>query len=239
MSEVHIATAFLAGLASFLSPCVLPLLPGYLSLVSGLSLEQLAQERAPRGRRMLGRAALFVLGFSLVFCLLGAGAGGVAGLLGAYRPWLMRAAGLAIVLFGIHFTGLLRITALYRERRLHLARVPSGPLGAFVMGLAFAFGWTPCVGPILAAILTYAAGQGTVAAGVGLLAVYSAGLGVPFLIAAVALDRLLGVLSGVKRHFRALEIATGALLVVMGLLMLANQLGTLSRYLPAFGGLAG
>ena len=231
MSDVHFLSAFLAGLASFLSPCVLPLVPGYLSMISGFSIESLQAGESGAARRTLARAGLFVLGFSLVFMAMGAGASSLGQLLIQYRPILSKVAGVLIVLFGLHFAGLLRIKALYRERRVHLARLPAGPIGALLLGMAFAFGWTPCIGPILSTILMYAADQGTVGRGMALLLTYSAGLGIPFLLAAMALHKLLGVFAALKRHFRLIEIATGALLVVMGVLIYTNQLGFLSRYL--------
>lgn len=237
VKEVAMAPAFLAGVLSFLSPCVLPLVPGYLSLISGFSLESLRQGAG--GRRVLGRAALFVLGFALVFCAMGAGASSIGQALSYYRLPLMRAAGVLIVLFGLHFAGVLRLPALYRERRFHLLRLPGGALGALVLGMAFAFGWTPCIGPLLSTILLYAAGQGTALRGMGLLLVYSAGLGLPFLVTALALERMLPLLQRLKRHFRALELVTGALLVLMGLLIFTGELATLSRYLTFFERLAG
>ncbi len=231
MSDVHFLSAFLAGLASFLSPCVLPLVPGYLSMISGFSIESLQAGEAGAARRTLARAGLFVLGFSLVFMAMGAGASSLGQLVMAYRPILSKVAGVLIVLFGLHFAGALRIKALYRERRVHLAKLPAGPIGALLLGMAFAFGWTPCIGPILSTILMYAADQGTVGRGMALLLTYSAGLGIPFLLAAMALHKLLGVFAALKRHFRVIEIATGALLVAMGVLIYTNQLGFLSRYL--------
>src|SRR6185437_6284033 len=182
-SDVTIAAALIAGLVSFLSPCVLPLVPPYLVYLAGTSLERMADgEPVPRARHeTVFAAALFVLGFSTVFVSLGASASVVGSLIRAYSGPLAIIAGIAIIIMGLHFLGLTRIALLMREKRVEVSK-PVGLWGAYVMGLAFAFGWTPCIGPILAAILAVAASQQTVARGAGLLAVYSLGLGIPFLI---------------------------------------------------------
>lgn len=226
--------AFAAGVVSFLSPCVLPLVPGYISFVSGLSLEELA--RGAKRPQVFLRAGLgslcFVLGFSLVFTALGASASAAGRLLAAHMGLLSRLAGAVIVVFGLHTSGLLTIRWLYYEKRVSAARVPPGYFGAFVMGLAFAFGWTPCIGPILASILALAATQETVGRGMTLLLVYSLGLGLPFLVTGFFVEAFLQLFARFKRYIRAGEIAAGILLIAVGLLVFTNKLTLLIQLLP-------
>ena len=186
MLNVTIPAALLAGMLSFLSPCVLPLVPPYLVYLTGTSLERFADaEEEPRVRReTIAAALLFVLGFSTVFVALGASASAIGAVLRAYSGELAIVAGIAIIIMGLHFLGLTPIALLMREKRLEVAK-PVGLWGAYLMGLAFALGWTPCIGPILAAILAVAASEATVAKGAGMLAVYSLGLGIPFIAAAL------------------------------------------------------
>jgi cytochrome c-type biogenesis protein len=225
--------AFLAGLLSFLSPCVLPLVPGYVSLISGTGVGAL--EGAPERRPLLGKvmlhSLLFILGFSVVFITLGAAATGMGRLLLRYRSLLTYAAGIVIILFGLHLTGLLKIKALYADKRLHEVKGGGSAAGAFLVGFAFAFGWTPCIGPILAGILTIAAAQNTVMKGVLLLAVYSAGLAVPFLLTSLGIDRFLAFYGRFRRHLHKVEVASGVLLIVLGALVLTSRLSILSGYL--------
>jgi cytochrome c-type biogenesis protein len=218
MTDVSIAAALFAGILSFLSPCVLPLVPPYLVYLAGTSLERLADaEPAPRVKRETVVAALlFVAGFSTVFIALGASASAVGRLVHAYSQSLAIVAGIVIIVMGLHFLGLTRLALLMRERRLPMAK-PVGLWGAYVMGLAFAFGWTPCIGPILAAILAVAAAKDTVTTGAGLLAVYSAGLGIPFLIAAFAIEPFAAFLTRFKRHLGTVEKAMGVLMVLTGI----------------------
>ena len=239
-SDVTIAAALIAGLVSFLSPCVLPLVPPYLVYLAGTSLERMADgEPAPRARHeTVFAAALFVLGFSTVFVSLGASASVVGSLIRAYSGPLAIIAGIAIIIMGLHFLGLTRIALLMREKRVEVSK-PVGLWGAYVMGLAFAFGWTPCIGPILAAILTVAASQQTVARGAGLLAVYSLGLGIPFLIAAFAIGPFAAFLARFRRHLHRVEQAMGALLVLTGVAFLTGSINWMSIWLletfPALG----
>jgi cytochrome c-type biogenesis protein len=212
--------AFFAGLISFLSPCVLPLVPGYLSLISGAGLEEL---KAPQ----IG----FILGFSIVFIVLGAAATEVGQLLGIYKHTLARIAGVVIILFGLHLTGIFKIKALYTDTRLHSVKGSSTPVGAFVIGFAFAFGWTPCLGPILATILTIAGEQDTLVKGILLLAVYSLGLAVPFLLTSLLMERFLKFYSRFRSHMHALEVASGALLIGLGILLVIGRFTLISNWL--------
>jgi cytochrome c-type biogenesis protein len=227
MQNVTIAAALLAGMLSFLSPCVLPLVPPYLVYLTGTSLERFADEEAPPRvlRETLAAAFLFVLGFSTVFVALGASASAVGGVLRAYSGELAMLAGVAIIVMGLHFLGLTPIAWLMREKRFQLAK-PVGLWGAYLMGLAFALGWTPCIGPILAAILAVAASEATVVKGAGMLAVYSFGLGVPFIIAALAVEPFAAFLARFRTHLGLVEKAMGGLLVLTGIAFLT---GTVSQ----------
>lgn len=223
--------AFVAGLLSFLSPCVLPLVPGYVSLISGASIESMAAHERKLLRSVMLNSVMFILGFSLVFILLGAGATVLGQVVGRFRRDLTFVAGLIIIVFGLHLTGLLKIKALYMDKRLHDIKGGSSPLGAFVVGFAFAFGWTPCIGPILAGILTLAAAEETVTKGMGLLAVYSLGLAVPFLLTSLGIDRFLSFYGRFRRHLHAVEVVSGVLLIVIGGLVLTGRFTVLSGYL--------
>jgi cytochrome c-type biogenesis protein len=240
MHDVSIPAALIAGLVSFLSPCVLPLVPPYIVYLAGTSLERLADpDTKPAAKRTTVLAALlFVAGFSTVFVALGAGASAIGGVLRAYSYWLSMIAGVAIIVMGLHFLGVTRIGLLAREKRLDVAK-PVGLWGAYVMGLAFAFGWTPCIGPILAAILAVAASEATVAKGAGLLAVYSAGLGIPFLLAAFAIEPFAAFLVRFRRYLPTVEKAMGGLLVLTGIAFLMGWVTQASFWLleafPALG----
>jgi cytochrome c-type biogenesis protein len=223
--------AFLAGLVSFLSPCVLPLVPGYVSLISGVGVEELQAQEAGLLRKVMLNSISFVLGFSVVFIMLGALATGVSQVLGQYKHTLAQVAGLLIILFGLHLTGIFRIKALYADKRLHGVKGGSSVWGAFVIGFAFAFGWTPCVGPILAGILTLAAAQDTVMKAVMLLAIYSLGLAVPFLLTSLGIERFLKFYSRFRAHMHALEVASGALLIALGVLLVIGRFTIISSYL--------
>jgi cytochrome c-type biogenesis protein len=232
---VEVPTAFLAGILSFLSPCVLPLIPGYLSFISGVSIEDLgdASRRSAQTRRLILNTVFFVLGFSIVFIMLGVGASSIGRWLQTHLQLFNRIAGVAVFLFGLHVAGVFRISALNYEKRFHLegAGKQKGILGALVIGVAFAFGWTPCIGPILGSILTLAAQQASVAQGVWLLAVYSAGLGIPFILTALLFNYLIGAFGFIKRHFRAVEIISGALLMIVGILIFFNLLQRISAFI--------
>jgi cytochrome c-type biogenesis protein len=239
-SDVTIAAALAAGTLSFLSPCVLPLVPPYLVYLAGTSLERLADaEPVPAVKRdTIVAALLFVAGFSTVFVALGAGASVIGALLRAYSDVLATIAGIAIIVMGLHFLGLTRIDLLMREKRAEMAR-PVGLWGAYAMGLAFAFGWTPCIGPILAAILAVAASEATIAKGAGLLAIYSLGLGIPFVIAALAVEPFAAFLVRFRTHLATVERVMGGLLVLTGIAFLTGFISQASYWLlevfPALG----
>ena len=222
-ADVTILAALLAGLVSFLSPCVLPLVPPYLVYLAGTSLERLAEaEPPPRVRRdTVIAAVLFVLGFSTVFVTLGASASAIGALMRFYSNELAIIAGIIIIVMGLHFLGVTPIAFLHRQARLHVAK-PVGLWGAYVIGLAFALGWTPCIGPILAAILAVAASKATVAKGAGLLAVYSLGLGIPFMLAAFAIEPFAAFLARFRAHLAMVEKAMGGLLVLTGIAFLTG-----------------
>jgi len=239
-ADVSIFAALIAGLISFLSPCVLPLVPPYLVYLTGTSLERLADaEPEPRVKRETVLAALlFVLGFSTIFVALGAGASAIGGLLRVYSTELAMVAGVLIIIMGLHFLGLTPIALLSREKRATIPK-PVGLGGAYLMGLAFAFGWTPCIGPILASILAVAASEATVAKGAGLLAVYSAGLGIPFLLAAFAVEPFAAFLNRFRSYLPMMEKIMGGLLVLTGIAFLTGFIATASFWLletfPALG----
>jgi len=223
--------AFVAGLLSFLSPCVLPLVPGYVSLISGASVEDLQGAKRGLLRTVMLHSLTFVLGFSLVFIALGAAATGIGQFAVEYHRWLSRIAGIVVIIFGLHLTGVWKINALYADKRLHDVKGGTGALGSFVVGFAFAFGWTPCIGPILATILVLAGAQETVLKGTLLLAVYSLGLAVPFLLTSLGIDRFLAFYSRFRRHLHTVEVLSGVLLIAIGILIFLNNLKLLSGYL--------
>jgi cytochrome c-type biogenesis protein len=238
-SDVTWPAAAAAGVLSFLSPCVLPLVPPYLTFLAGTTIEELAEEGEAGARRdTLFAALLFVAGFSSVFVALGATASVFGQIVRAHLELLSLIAGLVIIAMGLHFLGLFRLAFLYRERRLHVDK-PIGLWGAYLMGLAFAFGWTPCIGPILAAILALAGTEATVARGAALLAVYSAGLGIPFVIAALAMAPFMRFMQRFRAHFAAVERVIGVLLVVTGVAFMTGGVQRASYWLlEAFPGLA-
>ena len=221
---------FVAGLLSFLSPCVLPLVPGYVSLISGVGVEQLKLKEGELFRKVMLNSAAFIIGFSIVFITLGAISTEVGQVLSQYKSLLARIAGAVIILFGLHLTGLFQIKALLADKRLHGLKGSSSAWGAFVIGFAFAFGWTPCVGPILAVVLGFAAAQDTVWKGIFLLAIYSAGLAVPFLLTSLGIERFLKFYNRFKFHMHAVEVASGALLIGLGILLVMGRFALISGY---------
>jgi len=223
--------AFGAGVISFLSPCVLPLVPGYVSLISGAGVEELQSQESQLFRKVMQNSIAFILGFSIVFITLGAISTSVGQLLAMYKSKLAVIAGVVIILFGLHLTGIFKIKALYSDARLHSVKGGSTVWGAFVIGFAFAFGWTPCVGPILAVILGFAAAQDSVIKGIILLAIYSLGLAVPFLLTSLGIERFLKFYSRFRSHMHAVEVASGALLIVLGVLLVIGRFTIISNYL--------
>jgi len=222
--------AFVAGVISFLSPCVLPLVPGYVSLISGSGIEQLKLQDGSLLRKVMLNSLAFILGFSLVFITLGALSTEVGQLLARYKSMLAQVAGVVIILFGLHLTGLFQIKALYTDARLHRVKGGATVWGAFVIGFAFAFGWTPCVGPILAVILGLAATQDSVGKGTFLLALYSAGQAMPFLLTSLGIERFLKFYGRFKTHMHAVEVASGALLIVLGGLLVLGRFTLIANY---------
>ncbi|MEP4257641.1 MAG: cytochrome c biogenesis protein CcdA [Nitratireductor sp.] len=233
MLDISLGGALLAGLLSFVSPCVLPIVPPYLAWLAGLSFEELRSDAVAAGARprVVAAALAFVLGFTTVFVALGATASVIGNTIAQYFDILSVIAGVIIIVMGLHFLGVFRIALLYREARVQVDRKPAGIVGAYIMGLAFAFGWTPCVGPVLAAILFVAGSEGTAARGALLLAVYSVGIGIPFLLAAAFAGRFLGWAGRFRRHMRKIEMAMGGLLVVTGILFMTGQMATISYWL--------
>jgi cytochrome c-type biogenesis protein len=229
--ELSIPIAFVAGIASFLSPCVLPLVPGYISMLSGASIEELKGDASgDLFQRVFRNSLAFVAGFSVVFVALGASATWVGQFLRAHQSVFNMIAGALIILFGLHLTGLVKIPLLYREARLDAGKPKRGLGGAFLVGFAFAFGWTPCIGPILAAILAIAAQRETVFQGMFLLAIYSLGLAIPFLLTSLGLSSFLKFYRGFRKHLQAVEVASGVLLIFLGALMALNKLTVISGY---------
>jgi cytochrome c-type biogenesis protein len=252
VTDVSYVAAFGAGILSFISPCVLPLVPGYISYISGVSFEDMKALSAPGGgapdavrkdtarsrRQILVTSAAFVVGFSIVFIGFGASATALGHALTRYKPVLEKVAGVLVILFGLHLAGIFRIRWLDKDTRVQTSRRPAGPFGALVVGVAFAFGWTPCIGPILGGILTIAGSKSTVREGIVLLAIYSAGLGIPFLLTSLAIDRFFIASARIRKYYKAIEVVSGALLVVLGLLIFTNRFTILAnwaaKYLPTF-----
>lgn len=233
--QVTYFAAFVAGILSFISPCVLPLIPGYISFVSGASLDEMrgTGARAARGQVIVTSLA-FVLGFSLVFIALGASASAIGQFVFRNQPILGKIAGAVIIIFGLHTMGVFRLQFLEMEKRANAQRKPAGLVGAMLVGVAFAFGWTPCIGPILAGILVVAGSRETVTEGVVLLAIYSLGLGIPFLLTSLAIDRFFALTARIRKHYHAIEVTSGALLVAIGVLIFTGQLTIITRYLQPY-----
>jgi cytochrome c-type biogenesis protein len=237
--NVTLLAAFGAGLLSFISPCVLPLIPGYLSYISGMSLDDMRGNNVVAQRRVIVSSLAFIVGFSLVFIALGASASAIGRFMMSRLDILGKIAGAIIIIFGLHTMGVLRIEWLYQEKRVQTNKQPAGPIGAMLVGIAFAFGWTPCIGPILAGILAIAAAQDTVGDGVRLLSAYSFGLAIPFFTTALAINRFFDAFAKIRRHYHTIELVSGGLLVAIGLLIFTNRFTIvaqwLSQYVPILG----
>ena len=227
VSGVSLGVALVAGVLSFLSPCVLPLIPSYVGFLTGMSVEELQVRRGTA----LVHALWFVAGFSLVFVALGASASALGNLLGEYQVWIGRIGGVLVILFGLYLLGVLRPAFMMRERSWHLATKPVGYLGSGVVGVAFGAAWTPCVGPILGAILTLAAAKGSLAQGTALLGVYALGLAIPFLLTAVALERFLGWFQRFRPYIVWVDRIAGVILIVLGILLITDRFTLLASYL--------
>ena len=232
--EVSYLGALVAGILSFLSPCVLPLVPPYLCFIGGVSLEQITEEEelAPGVMRaVVLSAVVFVLGFTTVFVALGATATTIGQFVVDYMDVLAKIAGGVIIVLGLHFIGIFRIPILYREARFHAESKPAGLIGPYIIGLAFAFGWTPCVGPVLAAILMVAGSESSITYGMALLAVYSAGLGIPFILAAVAMKPFMAFMARFRRHLQTIERIIGSLLVLTGILFITGSMTDIAYWI--------
>ncbi|MEJ8475586.1 cytochrome c biogenesis CcdA family protein [Roseibium algae] len=240
LQDVTIWGAVLAGLLSFVSPCVLPLVPPYLGFIAGVSLEQLAGEDDDKAasRRVFFASLAFVAGFTTVFVILGASASFIGQFITQHIQFLGYIAGAAIIVMGLHFLGVFRLGLLYREARVHVEKKPAGFFGAYLIGLAFAFGWTPCIGPVLAAVLFVAGSEDTVAQGAILLCAYAIGLGIPFLLAALFARPFLGFMKRFRKHMGLVEKIMGVVLIITGVLFITGQMAVLSYWLletfPAF-----
>ena len=219
--------AFVGGILSFLSPCVLPLVPSYLGFITGFTLEEMGNRR----RLAMTHAVLFVVGFSIVFVVLGASATAVGSAFRAYKDVIQRAGGVLIIAFGLYCLGVIKLGFLTQERRFHLEEKPLGYLGSVLVGMAFGAGWSPCIGPILGGILSLAATEADVSRGMGLLVAYSAGLAVPFLVAAFAVEKFLDWFQRFRKHLGLVQKASGVLLVIVGILIATGQFTRLAGYL--------
>ncbi|MGE5315424.1 MAG: cytochrome c biogenesis CcdA family protein [Acidobacteriota bacterium] len=233
MENIGIVTAFIFGLLSFVSPCVLPIVPGYISFISGFSLEEMKDSASNKSamRSIILNSVFFILGFTLVFIIMGATATSIGRILNEHLDLVSKVAGVLIVIFGLHMAGAFKLNFLNYEKRFHMQDKKFGILGSFLVGTAFAFGWTPCIGPVLAGILVVASQQETVMQGILLLASYSLGLGIPFFITGVSINLFFGFFNKVKKYFHAIEVAGGTLLVVLGILIFTNYLTVIASYI--------
>lgn len=234
--EVTLLAAFAAGFLSFISPCVLPLIPGYISFISGMTLEEMQGPGATRTsrRQVLIASLAFVFGFTIIFVAAGASASALGRFIYAQSPILEKIAGTILIVLGLHMMGVFRIRLLETDKRIHTQRKPAGPFGALLVGMAFAFAWTPCIGPILGGILAMAASRESVAEGMQMLAVYSLGLGVPFLLTSVAINRFFAAAARIRQHHRAIELVSGGLLILVGLLIFFDQFTLIAKYLSPY-----
>jgi cytochrome c-type biogenesis protein len=234
MKDISIPMAFLAGLLSFLSPCVLPLLPSYVSFITGISFEQLTSEKDRKRVRFLTitNSFAFVAGFSAVFISLGASSSFFGQLLYRYQEWIRIVGGILVIIFGLFISGIIKLDLFLKEKKLHLHGKPAGYLGSFLVGMTFAAAWSPCIGPILGTILLYAASEGSTSYGLKLLSVYSLGLGLPFFLSSLALNTFLSYSKVLYRFMRAIMLSSGLLLIIFGIMLLSNKVREISRLFP-------
>lgn len=237
MNEVSYPLSFAAGVLSFLSPCVLPLVPSYLTFITGMSFDELTSAENRKRARLLtiANSAVFILGFSAVFLALGASSSLIGQWLFQYQDWIRIIGGVLVIIFGIFIAGFIRLDFLMREKKFHLKGRPAGYVGTFVIGMTFAAGWTPCIGPILGSILVYASSQASATYGLKLLAVYSMGLAIPFMICSIAFNTFLSYTKIVGKYMRVIMMISGLILIAFGILLLTDQVAELSALLPDFG----
>ncbi|MFA5354885.1 MAG: cytochrome c biogenesis protein CcdA [Thermodesulfovibrionales bacterium] len=233
MNDVSFPLAFLAGLLSFLSPCVLPLVPAYISFITGMSLEELTHK--PKISKALGSTLAFILGFSAIFISLGASSSLLGEFMLKYQNYLRIGGGIITIIFGLFIAGFFKLDFLMREKRFHISKGPAGYVGSFLIGMSFAAGWTPCIGPILGTILIYASSQGSTIYGIELLSVYSLGLAIPFILATFAINLFFTYTRKIQRFMRGIMIASGVILILFGVMLLTDNMGRLSGLLPEFG----
>ena len=233
IENVSILVAFVAGLISFLSPCVLPLIPSYLAFITGISLEELSAEKNLRyvRKNVITNSLMFILGFSIIFIALGASVTFLGTFLAKNIRWFEIVGGIFVIILGIHFTGLIRLKFLDREKKIHLQKKPLGLIGTCLVGMAFAVGWTPCVGPILGAILTMAATTQDIMKGLLLLIFYSAGMGIPFLLSAIILHKFFEYFKVIRKYFKLISIIGGVLLIAVGIMLISGFFSSLSALL--------
>jgi cytochrome c-type biogenesis protein len=237
MKDVSFSLAFLAGILSFLSPCVLPLVPSYVSFITGISFEDLTGSTDRKKIRNLTiiNSLVFISGFSAVFIALGASSSAVGQILFRYQDWIRIIGGILVIIFGLFIAGFLKLDFLMRDKKIHLRGRPAGYIGTFVIGMTFAAGWTPCIGPILGTILLYASSKGSTVYGLQLLSVYSLGLGLPFFISSLAMNSFLSYSKRLQRYMRVIMIISGMLLIVFGIMLLTNRIRELTGLFPDFG----
>lgn len=237
MDEISLPLAFLAGVISFLSPCVLPLVPSYVSFISGMSFEDLTSTRSSKRVRLitLANSVLFVLGFSAIFVSLGASTSYIGSILFKYQDWMRIIGGVVVIVFGLFIAGLLDFNFFMKERKLKAQGKPSGFAGSFLVGMTFGAGWTPCIGPILGSILIVASSKGSPANGIQMLSVYSAGLAIPFLLSALLFNTFLSYSKTLLKYMKYIKVAGGTILIVFGLILISNKLGTIAGWFPDFG----
>lgn len=233
LPEVSLFIAFSAGILSFVSPCVLPLVPSYITYITGVSFNELTGAESKSKLRWVTiiHSVLFISGFSTIFIIMGASASYLGQLLAQYQQWIMKAGGVLIIILGIHFTGLITLPFLQMEKRFEIRKKPLGYLGSFLVGIIFAAGWTPCIGPILSTILIYASTSKNFYAGIFLLFLYSMGLGLPFFLASLAFNSFLSTFEKMKRYMRVIILVSGLFLIAIGILMLTDMFQEINQYL--------